>query len=72
MDSLFRFYKNEKDFAYLHGMIKLGDILGISGTPYRTKSGELSLRSHEVTILAPCLHHIPHLYYGLQNKVFFY
>jgi lysyl-tRNA synthetase class 2 len=65
----YRSHKNENDFAYLHDIIKLGDIIGISGTPYRTKAGELSLRSNEVTILSPCLHHIPHLYYGLKNKV---
>ena len=50
--------------------LRLGDVLGVSGVPFRTKAGELSVKSKEALILSPCLHHIPHLYYGLKNKVF--
>jgi len=34
----------------------------------KTKKGELSIVPQEVTLLAPCLHMLPHLHYGLKDK----
>ena len=36
--------------------------------PGKTKKGELSIVPKEVTLLAPCLHMLPHLHYGLKDK----
>jgi lysyl-tRNA synthetase class 2 len=37
----------------------LGDVVGAEGFPGRTKSGELSLCTTRLTLLAPCLHQWP-------------
>jgi lysyl-tRNA synthetase class 2 len=39
--------------------VKRGDIVSVSGSPGKTKTGELSLFSSTIQILAPCLHQIP-------------
>ena len=52
--------------------LKLGDIIGVRGQPCRTKAGELSIRPEEVIILTPCLRQMPHLHYGLKDKVYNY
>ena len=36
----------------------------------KTKKGELSVLPSTVTLLSPCLHMLPHLHYGLKDKVF--
>ena len=35
----------------------------------KTKKGELSIMPLSVTLLSPCLHMLPHLHYGLKDKV---
>lgn len=62
------FYKSEEEFVSVVDRVKLGDIVGVRGQPCRTKAGELSIRPHEVTILTPCLHQMPHMHYGLKDK----
>ncbi len=63
------FYKSQDDFVKTIDRIKLGDILGVRGQPCRTKAGELSIRPIEIIILTPCLHQMPHMHYGLKDKV---
>lgn len=65
----FRFYKNEDEFVKIGERIKLGDIIGVRGQPCRTKTGELSIRPEEITILTPCLKQMPTMHYGLKDKV---
>lgn len=43
----------------LHRTLKYGDIIGVTGQPGRTKTGELSLRPTNITILSFCLHQLP-------------
>jgi lysyl-tRNA synthetase, class II len=40
-------------------LIKRGDIIGVSGHPHRSKRGELSIVPVKLTLLSPCLHHVP-------------
>ena len=35
----------------------------------KTKKGELSILPSNVTLLSPCLHMLPHLHFGLKDKV---
>jgi lysyl-tRNA synthetase class II len=51
--------------------IEVGDVIGATGRPFRTKAGELSVRSDEITMLAPCLHMLPQTFYGLRVNVCF-
>ena len=45
-----------------------GDVIGITGRPTRTKRGELSILPSMVTLLAPCLHMLPHKHFGIKDK----
>lgn len=39
--------------------MRRGDIVGVSGNPGRTKTGELSIRPTEIQNLSYCLHMLP-------------
>lgn len=47
------------DFEVLHAGLRRGDIVGVVGTPGRSKTGELSIRPSNVEILSYCLHMLP-------------
>ncbi len=45
----------------------LGDILGASGTLFKTKTGELSLKVDRITLLTKALRPLPDKYHGLTD-----
>ena len=45
----------------------VGDILGVKGYVFRTKTGEVSVHAQEVTLLTKCLHPLPEKFHGLQD-----
>jgi len=45
----------------------LGDILGIVGTVFKTKTQEVSIHVQSIVLLAKCLKPLPEKYHGLQN-----
>ncbi len=45
----------------------VGDILGIKGSVFRTKTGEISVHAKEVTLLAKSLQILPEKYHGLTD-----
>jgi len=61
-------YRSEAEFAVDTAKLRRGDIVGIVGNPGRTKKGELSVIPQQVQLLAPCLHMLPHLHYGIKDK----
>ena len=63
-------YKSEGQFGEDIAKIRRGDIVGVTGNPGRTKKGELSIIPKEVQLLAPCLHMLPHLHYGIKEYIF--
>lgn len=65
----YRNYKSEEDFAAINNKLRRGDIIGVRGNPGKTKKGELSIIPMEMTLLSPCLHMLPHLHFGLKDKV---
>ncbi|MDQ6951480.1 MAG: lysine--tRNA ligase [Mariprofundales bacterium] len=46
----------------------LGDIVGASGTLFRTKTGELSLRVDAIRLISKCLRPLPEKWKGLSDK----
>ena len=48
-------------------MVDIGDIVGIKGTVRRTKRGELSVASKEITMLAKALLPLPEKFHGLTD-----
>jgi lysyl-tRNA synthetase class 2 len=63
-------YASEALFESETNKLRRGDIIGCKGVPCRTKKGELSLVPRQLTLLSPCLHMLPHLHFGLKDKVF--
>ncbi|XP_076183979.1 lysyl-tRNA synthetase isoform X2 [Ptiloglossa arizonensis] len=61
-------YADEKNFLIDVSKIKRGDIIGVIGNPGKTKRGEFSIVPHSITLLSPCLHMLPDLYFGLKDK----
>ena len=45
----------------------VGDILGIRGTVFTTKTGEISVHAEEVTLLSKSLQILPEKYHGLTD-----
>lgn len=54
-----KFFEDADNFTPIHASIKRGDIVGVRGSPGRTKTGELSLRPVTVERLSYCLHILP-------------
>jgi lysyl-tRNA synthetase, class II len=52
----------------LFGLLDLGDIIGVEGLLFRTKTDELSVHVKNLTFLAKALLPPPDKYHGLQNK----
>jgi lysyl-tRNA synthetase, class II len=48
--------------------IDLGDIIGIKGTVFRTKKGEVSIRVKEFVLLSKCVRPLPEKWHGLKDK----
>ncbi|KAK5646431.1 hypothetical protein RI129_004895 [Pyrocoelia pectoralis] len=61
-------YYDEAKFTEDTDKIRRGDIVGVEGTPSKTKKGELSITPKRVQLLSPCLHMLPHLHFGLKDK----
>ncbi len=47
--------------------LDLGDIVGLSGVPFRTKTGELSLRADSIKLLTKSLQVLPEKWHGLTD-----
>ena len=47
--------------------LDVGDIIGIKGQVFRTKTGEISIHASEVTLLSKSLQVLPEKFHGLTN-----
>jgi len=56
----------DESFA-LFGKLDVGDIVGISGKPFRTKTNELSLRAETLQLLTKSLQPLPEKFHGLTD-----
>ncbi|HUQ94957.1 MAG TPA: lysine--tRNA ligase [Bryobacteraceae bacterium] len=56
----------ERDFA-LWQLVDLGDIIGVSGYLFRTRTGELSIHAEELTFLSKTLLSMPEKFHGLED-----
>ena len=63
-----KMYKSVEEFEDVNERTRRGDIVGVVGIPGKTKKGELSIIPTEIIILSPCLHMLPHLFYGVKDK----
>lgn len=61
-------FDSEEEFNNLHSNTYRGDIVGVKGYIAKTKKGELSIVASSMKILAPCLHMLPHMHFGVVDK----
>lgn len=61
-------YETEEAYMAINDKLRRGDIVGAVGNPGKTKKGELSIIPTTMTLLTPCLHQLPHLFYGVKNR----
>jgi len=47
--------------------LDIGDIIGVKGTVFKTKMGEISIRVHEYTLLSKSLRPLPEKFHGLKD-----
>ena len=47
--------------------LDIGDIVGVKGTIFKTKAGEISIRASEVTLLSKSLQILPEKFHGLKD-----
>jgi lysyl-tRNA synthetase class 2 len=56
----------EKEYQ-LYEMLDLGDIVGVDGYLFRTRTGELSVHVEKLTFLSKSLHSLPEKWHGLED-----
>jgi lysyl-tRNA synthetase class 2 len=56
----------EDDYSAFKTM-DIGDIIGVEGTVFKTKTGEISVHSHSVTLLSKSLRPLPEKFHGLKD-----
>ena len=57
----------EEAFARFKKLIDLGDIIGVEGTLFRTRTNELTLAVRQFTLLTKSLQTLPEKYHGLTD-----
>ena len=58
---------NEEDFS-IFKLLDIADIIGVSGTLFKTHSEELTILVSDLTFLTKALHPLPEKWHGLQDK----
>jgi len=56
----------DEGFEVYH-LLDLGDVIGVAGRPFRTRTGELTLEAGELRLLAKALRPLPEKWHGLQD-----
>lgn len=51
-----------------HNLLRRGDIIGVRGTPGKSRKGEFSIFATQVELLSPCLHMLPRPEQGLSDS----
>jgi lysyl-tRNA synthetase, class II len=57
---------SERDYA-LYQLLDVGDILGVEGYLFRTRTGELSVHAQKLTFLSKILLNLPEKWHGLED-----
>ncbi|MFH1336991.1 MAG: lysine--tRNA ligase, partial [Candidatus Zixiibacteriota bacterium] len=57
-----------KDKFELFDLFDIGDFLGVSGKVFKTKTGEITIRADDFTLLSKSMLPLPEKWHGLQDK----
>lgn len=58
---------SDADFERFKRQIDIGDIIYCEGSPFKTKTGELSIAVKYFRLLSKCIHPLPEKWHGLSN-----
>ncbi len=56
-----------KDTYKLFRKLDLGDFVGVKGTIFKTKTGEVTVEAHELTLLCKTLRPLPEKFHGIKD-----
>jgi lysyl-tRNA synthetase class 2 len=59
----------EERFRIIQKLIDIGDFIGVAGTLFRTKTGELTIKATDFTFLAKALRPLPEKYHELSLEL---
>lgn len=57
----------DEQFDFFQKYVDVGDILWMSGIPFRTKTGEITIKVDSCTLLSKCLYPLPEKFHGLVD-----
>jgi lysyl-tRNA synthetase class 2 len=57
----------EEVYELFTKLLDLGDFVGVRGPMFRTRTGEVTLRVHSLTVLSKALHPLPDKWHGLKD-----
>ena len=60
-------YEGDSDFSIFKRHLDIGDIIGVSGDIYFTKTGEKTIRVYKVTFLGKSFRPLPEKFHGIEN-----
>ena len=55
-------------YLFYNDFIDLGDIIWCKGKSFRTKTGEMTIKAQEFTLLSKCLHPLPEKFHGIADR----
>ncbi|MCG9126274.1 lysine--tRNA ligase [Candidatus Poribacteria bacterium] len=58
----------EQDSYQIYRKVDVGDIIGVSGTVFRTRTGELTILADSIELLSKSIRPLPEKWHGLQDK----
>lgn len=58
----------DKSFSFLTDFIDIGDIVWCKGASFRTKTGEITIKVEEITLLSKCLYPLPEKFHGITDR----
>ncbi len=58
---------NDKDMHELFRLFDIGDIIGVKGKVFKTKTGELTVEAESVSLLSKSLYPLPEKYHGIHD-----
>ena len=58
----------EPAFEFFKKYIDTGDIVWFSGSVFKTRMGEITLKAQELTLMSKCLHPLPEKWHGIADK----
>src|SRR3990167_7236801 len=59
-------------FTLFNSVLDIGDTIWCKGKSFRTKTGEITLKVQEFSLLSKCLHPLPEKFHGIADKEIVY